>query len=94
MYFLKRTRTFEKSLRKIKKSGARASVLQDTDLVVTLLLKEKILPLSCQDHQLTGEYAEYRECHIRGDLLLIYEIKKENAILILHDIGSHSQLFG
>ena len=40
-----------------------------------------------------GELFGYRECHIKGDLLLIYKIEKENLILILVDIGSHSQLF-
>ncbi|MEW5953107.1 MAG: type II toxin-antitoxin system YafQ family toxin [Bacillota bacterium] len=35
------------------------------------------LPLSNRDHELTGNYAGHRECHIQPDWLLIYRI--ENA---------------
>jgi len=34
---------------------------------------------------------EFRECHIKPDLLLVYRI--ENGVLELVDIGSHSELF-
>lgn len=52
-----------------------------------------MLPVKYSDHGLNGEFLDYRECHIKGDLLLIYKIEKENLILILVEIGSHSQLF-
>ncbi|MBU4536784.1 type II toxin-antitoxin system YafQ family toxin, partial [Patescibacteria group bacterium] len=34
-----------------------------------------------QDHSLTGKLSIYRECHIKSDLLLMYQIKKINQIL-------------
>ena len=52
------------------------------------------LPTSYFDHELTGEWSGYRECHIKGNLLLIYQIRDEVLILLLAEIGSHSQLFG
>ena len=61
--------------------------------VIDLLSAGKNLPILYKDHKLGGELLNCRECHIKGDLLLIYKIEKENLILVLVDIGSHSQLF-
>jgi mRNA interferase YafQ len=55
------------------------------------LLKEEILPAEALDHSLKGEYVEYREFHISGDLLVIYKV--ENDVLQLLRIGTHAQLF-
>jgi len=40
---------------------------------------------------LQGKLKDFRECHIKNDLLLLYKI--DNDSLILVDIGSHNQLF-
>ena len=45
------------------------------------------------DHKLKGNYKDYRECHIKPDLLLIYKKKEEVLILTCIDLGSHSELF-
>ena len=51
------------------------------------------LPASNSDHALSGDWAGYRECHLKPDLLLIY--RKPNAeVLRLARLGSHSELFG
>ena len=82
---------YKKSLKKISKSGNFS--IKEIEKVINLLIIGKILPAKYWDHSLKGELSNYRECHIKGDLLLIYRIEKENLILILVDIGSHSQLF-
>lgn len=45
-----------------------------------------------RDHVLSGNWAAVRECHIKPDLLLIYE--KPEGLLRLIRLGSHSELFG
>jgi len=35
----------------------------------------------------------YRECHIKSDLLLVYQLKKDKLILLLVNIKNHSNLF-
>lgn len=82
---------YKKSLRKISKSGN--FPIKEIEKVINLLILGKILPVKYSDHELHGEFLGYRECHIKGDLLLIYKIEKEKLILVLVDIGSHSQLF-
>ena len=34
-----------------------------------------------------------RECHVKNDLLLVYQIKKQKLILLLIDLGSHQDVF-
>jgi mRNA interferase YafQ len=93
MYQIKPTKSFVKSYKKIKKSGIKTPILKELEEVVFVLAAGQKLPVSYRNHKLTGELSEYQECHIKGDLLLIYKIEKNNLILILADIGSHSELF-
>ncbi|HDX6298077.1 TPA: type II toxin-antitoxin system YafQ family toxin, partial [Campylobacter fetus subsp. venerealis] len=46
-----------------------------------------------KDHQLKGEYKDFRECHIKPDLLLVYKKDKDLLILIAFKLGSHSEIF-
>ena len=61
--------------------------------VVALLVSDKVLPENNRDHALMGDWAGYRECHIKPDLLLIYR-KHGTDTLRLARLGSHSDLFG
>ena len=61
--------------------------------VVAVLLSDQVLPKNNRDHALSGEWAGYRECHIKPDLLLIYR-KPDADTLRLARLGSHSELFG
>ena len=49
------------------------------------------LPPEAKDHNLKGEWSDFREFHISGDLLLIYKVETE--VIKLVRIGNHSQLF-
>ena len=44
-----------------------------------------------KDHKLSGNWANFRECHIKPDLLLIYKTTANE--LLLARLGSHSELF-
>jgi mRNA interferase YafQ len=67
--------------------------LIDVNLAINILASAKSLPFGYRDHKLHGEYEGFRECHIQGDLLLVYKIEKKELVLVLIDIGSHSYLF-
>ncbi len=81
------TRTFLKHYKK------RVSPQDDVIFkkLVNSLLKEEKLPSKFKDHKLSGNLKKYRECHIKNDLLLIYQLHEDTLTLV--DIGSHSQLF-
>ena len=44
-----------------------------------------------QDHQLTGDWGNHRDCHVKPDLILIYQ-KPDQDTLRLIRLGSHSEL--
>lgn len=49
------------------------------------------LPPEAIDHALKGEWQDFRECHLGGDMLLVYrEIDTE---IILSRLGTHNQIF-
>lgn len=50
------------------------------------------LPRGMRDHHLTGELAGFRECHLAGDILLIYT-DKDNLVRPLL-ICRHDELYG
>jgi mRNA interferase YafQ len=60
-------------------------------LFIGSLLREEPLPKEAKDHSLKGNYSEYREFHVSGDLLVVYRIL--NNTLQLVRIGSHSEIF-
>ena len=63
------------------------------DNIVSNLANNKKLDEKYKDHQLKGEYATFRECHIEADWLLIYRKNDKNLELFLLRTGTHSDLF-
>lgn len=57
------------------------------------LADNEILEQKYKDHELKGEFAGFRECYLKPDLLLIYKKLESELILYCVDIGSHSELF-
>ncbi len=86
-------RTFERSTafkRDFKKYGDLDAALVD---VLYKLIHDEVLPEKYRDHALSGDWSDYRECHIKPDLLLIYKKTEENTLRLAR-LGSHSELFG
>ena len=61
------------------------------DEVIIKLMNNEILESKYKDHKLKGNLKDFRECHIKSDLLLMYQIK-ENT-LYLARLGTHNALF-
>ena len=90
MLTIKYQAAFKKDYKRIVKRGYDMRLLEK---VIELLADQKPLPEKNRDHQLTGNYAGCRECHITPDWLLIYEVSESELILCLTRTGSHSDLF-
>jgi mRNA interferase YafQ len=84
------TKRFDKDMKRIAKRKLDVSRMA---VVVRTLIEEKPLAEKHKDHELKGDYAGFRECHITPDWLLIYAIDKGNLILTASRTGSHSDLF-
>lgn len=90
MYKIAATGKFIKDLKLAKKRGYNLSLLS---VVVDMLAAGKPLPEKYKDHNLSGNYAGCRVCHITPDWLLIYEVDGDELILYLTRTGTHSDLF-
>ena len=94
MRTIKRASAFKSDFRRIKATPRHSkdvgSLLSD---VLKLLVVDRPLPDRYRDHPLSGNWNDYRECHIKPDLLLIYR-KPDSSTLRLARLGSHSELFG
>ena len=89
-YAVKFTSQFKKDLKKAKKQG---KDIEKILRVIKLLADDKKLPISLHDHELSGDYAGTRECHIEPDWLLVYEKIEETLVLMCYRNGTHSELF-
>ncbi len=81
---------FKKDFKRIKKRGYDISRLEK---IVELLANEVPLPEQFKDHNLSGNYNGFRECHIAPDWLLIYQVNNNELVLVLSRTGSHSDVF-
>ena len=70
----------------------RPSVQAEFDALFDFLASGKPLPAQYRDHPLKGDYLGYRDCHLRGDLVIIYT--RTIDVIRFSRIGSHSELFG
>lgn len=78
--------------RDFSKSEARGKDISRLENAMALVLAGFTLPLSYKDHQLKGEWKQYRELHIESDWLLVYKIVGE--VVIFARTGTHSDIFG
>jgi mRNA interferase YafQ len=83
------TSQFKQDLKRVKKSGRYE--IDDLLQVVDLLTQTQPLLEKHKDHNLTGNWNGYRECHIKPDWLLIYQLQLDELVLVR--TGSHSELF-
>ena len=90
MLTIVRSNRFLKDLGLAKKRGLDLSSLEE---VVNKLANQEKLDEKYQDHPLSGDYSDFRECHIKPDWLLVYTIDDEELELFLFRTGSHSDLF-
>lgn len=89
-YTVKPTTKFQRDLKRIQKRGYDISLLTE---IIKKLANGEVLPEKNRDHNLNGDYAGCRECHITPDWLLIYEVDNGELILYLTRTGNHSDLF-
>jgi mRNA interferase YafQ len=91
MRTIKQTGRFKRDLKREAK-GKHHKVLQDDFVaIVEMLASDKALDPKYCDHQLSGDWIDHRDCHIKPDLVLIYR-KPDDYVLQLVRIGSHSEL--
>jgi mRNA interferase YafQ len=93
MRTIDRSTAFKRDYKREAKGQHRATLDADLMPVLATLVDDQPLEPRYRDHDLSGDWAGYRECHVKPDLLLIYR-KSDSGTLRLARLGSHSELFG
>jgi mRNA interferase YafQ len=91
MYELIYTKTFKNSIKRYKKDKIILSEITD---FLSLLQFESPISAKYNLHYLKGRFTGFLECHIKPDLLIIFNKIEKEKVILLYDIGSHSNLFG
>lgn len=84
------TRRMKQDAKRMSKRGKDMSKLAN---MLDLLAAQKLVPSQFHDHALTGNWKDFRACHIEPDWLLIYRISGDRLILIASATGTHAELF-
>ena len=89
---IKSTNKFNKSLKKIAKQQ---NNLQELKKIIVKLGNLEKLDFKNKNHKLVDDkdYENCFECHVTHDLLLVYKYINNELILLLVNVGSHSELF-
>ena len=91
MRTIERTTKFKRDYRREAKGVHRKTLATDFMSIITVLANDETLEEKHRDHELSGNWKDHRDCHVRPDLVLIYR-KPTNTVLQLVRLGSHSEL--
>jgi mRNA interferase YafQ len=75
----------------IKRYEHQKAIMLELRKIIECLLQQQSLEQRHCDHLLSGNWVGHRECHVKPDLLLIYQV--DDKFLFLERLGSHSELF-
>ena len=91
MYKVHSTKAYRRAYKRVSKHK---DFSQDVlDEIIDTLARGEVLKAKYHDHQLTGEFKDSRECHVKNNILLAYRKYEGILVLVLVDIGTHDDLF-
>jgi mRNA interferase YafQ len=85
------TTQFKRDFRRESKGQYRATLDDDLFPVIEDLANDQPLATRYRDHSLSNNWKDHRDCHIKPDLVLIYQ-KPDKKTIRLVRLGSHSEL--
>jgi len=88
---IERTARFRRDYKRVAKSYGRKVLDEALIPVMRDLCLDLPLAAKYQDHPLSGDWKNHRDCHVKPDLILIYQ-KSDQDTLRLIRLGSHSEL--
>ena len=88
---IEQTTRFKKDFKRELKGSHAATLNAILVEVLQLLISDGTLPRKYQDHALTGNWSQHRDCHLKPDLVLIYRLPDVDTVQLVR-LGSHSQL--
>ncbi len=86
------TKTFVKDWARLNQSG-RYDMNRLKEAVLLLVANDAPLGPEWRDHDLKGDWSGFRECHVGGDFLLIYQVDDDANGIVFVRTGTHADLF-
>lgn len=84
---LQKTTKFKKDFKIYKRNQ---KVIERLEEVGNLLIHKQPIPEKYHPHPLSGQYKDCMDCHLFPDVVLIYSVTNDTAVL--HRIGQHNKL--
>ena len=91
MRTIERTNQFKRDYKRESRGRHRAYLDADLARIIEALANDQPLEPRHHDHALSGEWSDHRDCHVKPDLVFIYQ-KAATDTLRLVRLGSHSEL--
>ena len=90
MRTIERTSQFKRDYKRESRGRHRTALDAELASVVEALARDQPLEPRHHDHALSGEWSDHRDCHLKPDLVLIYQ-KPDADTLRLVRLGAHSE---
>lgn len=91
MRTIERTGSFKRDYKREVRGQQRHIVLTDLVAVIAALPGDTALAPRLRDHALSGDWSGYRDCHVRPDLVLIYQKIGADTLQLVR-LASHAEL--
>jgi mRNA interferase YafQ len=91
MRTIERLGSFKRDYKREKKGQYRVTLDADLVSIIEALANDAPLEPRHHDHGLSGDWVGCRDCHIKPDLILIYEKPDANTLRLIR-LGSHAEL--
>ncbi len=91
MRTIERTHAFKRDYKRVARGPYGSSLDGDLRTIILLLAQDMPLEGRHRDHALTGNWKNYRDCHVKPDLVLIYRLTGDDLLTLVR-LGSHSEL--
>lgn len=91
MRAIERTAQFKRDYKREAKGRHRKTLDADLIAILEVLVADRPVAIRYRDHALTGDWRDCRDCHVKPDLVLIYQ-RPDAGTLRLVRLGSHSEL--
>ena len=82
------TNQFTKDAKLLQKRQMNMDALHD---ILIKIIWEEPLPYYSREHNLSGDYSGYTECHVKGNWVIVYRFSPGKVTFVR--TGSHSDLF-
>ena len=91
MRTIERTSQFKRDYKRESRGRHRTALDAELASVVEALARDQPLEPRHHDHALSGEWSDHRDCHLKPDLVLIYQKPDANTLRLVR-LGAHSEL--